>query len=48
MAGGRVVFDGAPAALTDAAVRELYGLETGEAVVAAPAEAPAGAQPAIA
>jgi phosphonate transport system ATP-binding protein len=30
MAAGSVVFDGAPAALTDAAARELYGLEAGE------------------
>ena len=30
MAAGRVVFDGAPAALTDAAARELYGLEADE------------------
>jgi len=32
MAGGRVVFDGAPAALTDAAARELYGIEAKEAL----------------
>jgi phosphonate transport system ATP-binding protein len=32
MAGGRVVFDGAPAALTDAAARELYGIEAREAL----------------
>jgi phosphonate transport system ATP-binding protein len=30
MAEGRLVFDGAPAALTDAAARELYGLEAGD------------------
>jgi phosphonate transport system ATP-binding protein len=30
MAAGRVVFDGAPAVLTDAAARDLYGLEAGE------------------
>jgi phosphonate transport system ATP-binding protein len=30
VAAGAVVFDGAPAALTDAAARELYGLEAGE------------------
>ncbi|GAB4178103.1 MAG: phosphonate ABC transporter ATP-binding protein [Thalassobaculales bacterium] len=30
MAQGRVVFDGAPAALTDDVARELYGLEAGE------------------
>ena len=32
MANGRVVFDDAPAALTDAVARELYGLEAGEVV----------------
>jgi phosphonate transport system ATP-binding protein len=30
MAAGAMVFDGAPAALTDAAARDLYGLEAGE------------------
>ena len=30
MAAGRVVFDGVPAALTDAVARDLYGLEAGE------------------
>jgi phosphonate transport system ATP-binding protein len=30
MAEGRLVFDGAPAALTDSAARELYGLEAGD------------------
>jgi len=30
MAGGRVVFDDAPAALTDAVAQELYGLEANE------------------
>jgi phosphonate transport system ATP-binding protein len=37
MAAGSVVFDGAPEALTDAAARELYGLEAGEVM-----DAPAG------
>jgi phosphonate transport system ATP-binding protein len=32
MAAGRVVFDDAPAALTDAVARDLYGLEAGEVV----------------
>ena len=32
MAGGRVVFDGAPAELTEAAARELYGIEAKEAL----------------
>jgi phosphonate transport system ATP-binding protein len=46
MAAGRVVFDGAPAALTDAAARDLYGLEAGEAMgdePAAPAAMPGAA-----
>jgi phosphonate transport system ATP-binding protein len=30
MAEGRLVFDGAPVALTDSAARELYGLEAGD------------------
>ena len=30
MAGGRLVFDGAPEALTDDVARELYGLEAGD------------------
>jgi phosphonate transport system ATP-binding protein len=30
IAAGRVVFDGAPAQLTDQAARDLYGLEAGE------------------
>ena len=30
MAAGRVVFDGAPEALTDDVARDLYGLEAGE------------------
>jgi len=32
MAAGRVVFDGAPAALTEAVARELYGMEADEAI----------------
>ncbi len=32
MAAGRVVFDGAPGELTDAAARELYGIEAREAL----------------
>jgi phosphonate transport system ATP-binding protein len=32
MAAGRVVFDGAPEALTDDVARDLYGLEAGEVV----------------
>ena len=38
MAAGAIVFDGAPAALTDAAARDLYGLEAGEVMDGAPAE----------
>ncbi len=32
LAAGRLVFDGPPAALTDAAARDLYGLEAAEVV----------------
>ena len=39
MAAGRVVFDGAPSALTDAVAHELYGLEARDVVDAAPAQA---------
>jgi phosphonate transport system ATP-binding protein len=43
MAQGRVVFDGAPDALTESAARDLYGLEASEAMtVLPPAAAPAG------
>jgi phosphonate transport system ATP-binding protein len=44
MASGRVVFDDLPAALTDQVARELYGLEAGDVLNAAPADAP-GAVP---
>jgi phosphonate transport system ATP-binding protein len=42
MSAGRIVFDGAPAALTDAASRDLYGIEGSEASTgpAATSEAP--------
>src|SRR5437660_10677055 len=40
MAAGRVVFDGAPAALTDRVARELYDLEANEVMGTAPAQAP--------
>jgi phosphonate transport system ATP-binding protein len=40
MAGGRIVFDGAPSALTDLIARELYDLEANEVMGAAPADAP--------
>jgi phosphonate transport system ATP-binding protein len=51
MAAGRVVFDGAPEALTDHAARDLYGLEAGEALGPTANEiriAPAAARPAAA
>jgi phosphonate transport system ATP-binding protein len=41
MSAGRVVFDGAPAALTDRIARELYDLEANEVMGAAPADAAA-------
>jgi phosphonate transport system ATP-binding protein len=40
MAAGRVVFDGAPAALTDHIARELYDLEANEVMGEGAAEAP--------
>jgi phosphonate transport system ATP-binding protein len=43
MASGRVVFEGAPSDLTDAAAQELYGIEAKEALGDARADAPAGA-----
>jgi len=42
LAAGRVVFDDAPAALTDDTARDLYGMEAGE-VLDTPAELPRGA-----
>jgi len=39
MAAGRVVFDGPPSALTEAASRTLYGMEAAEVVDRAPASA---------
>jgi phosphonate transport system ATP-binding protein len=46
MAAGRVVFDGAPAALTDRIARELYDLEANDVMGSAPAPA-AAAIPAL-
>ena len=43
MANGRVAFDGAPDALTDAVAHDLYGIEAREAVGAMPEHAPIGA-----
>jgi phosphonate transport system ATP-binding protein len=40
MSAGRVVFDGAPAALTDQIARELYDLEADEVMGVAPAKTP--------
>ncbi|TAJ92910.1 MAG: phosphonate ABC transporter ATP-binding protein [Reyranella sp.] len=51
MAGGRVVFDDVPAALTEATARELYGLEAGDVMghgAPAPVPLPAGVQPGLA
>lgn len=42
MAGGRVVFDDVPSALTESVSRELYGLEANEVMGRQPAAAPAG------
>ncbi|MDA9435207.1 phosphonate ABC transporter ATP-binding protein [Bradyrhizobium sp. CCBAU 51627] len=42
MAAGRVVFDGAPSALTDLVARELYDLEAADVMGATPAPVPAG------
>ena len=43
MSAGRVVFDGAPAMLTDHIARELYDLEANEVMGGAPIHAPDGA-----
>jgi phosphonate transport system ATP-binding protein len=42
MANGRVAFDGAPEELTDAAARDLYGIEAQEVVSTEPHPQPAG------
>lgn len=42
MAGGRVVFDDLPSALTEGAARELYGLEANEVMSRPAAAAPTG------
>src|SRR5476649_2134174 len=41
MSAGRIVFDGAPATLTEHIARELYDLEANEVMGAAPVEGPA-------
>jgi phosphonate transport system ATP-binding protein len=43
MAAGRVVFDDVPEALTDDAVRDLYGMEANEVIGSEAASIPAGA-----
>lgn len=43
MAAGRVVFDGAPAALTEHIARELYDLEANDVIGTAPLPVPEGA-----
>ncbi len=48
MSAGRVVFDDAPAALTDAVAHELYGLEARDVLGGAPDRVPAGAASAAA
>jgi phosphonate transport system ATP-binding protein len=48
MAAGRVVFDGKPAELTDAAARDLYGLEAGDVLGHLDEAAPSAAQAAFA
>ena len=48
MSAGRVVFDGAPAMLTDAVAHELYGLEARDVIGVEPERIPASAAPAAA
>jgi phosphonate transport system ATP-binding protein len=47
MSAGRIVFDGAPAALTDSIARELYDLEAGEAMGEVPDFVPGELAPAL-
>jgi phosphonate transport system ATP-binding protein len=47
IAAGRVVFDGAPAKLTDAMARDLYGLEAGDVLEPGAAEERLGRIPAF-
>jgi phosphonate transport system ATP-binding protein len=44
MASGRIVFDGAPATLTEHIARELYDLEANEVMGAAPQQNPANSR----
>ncbi len=48
MANGRIVFDGAPAALTDDAARDLYGIEARDVVDVPSPDAPVSAETAVA
>jgi phosphonate transport system ATP-binding protein len=48
MSAGRIVFDGAPAALTDSIARELYDLEAGEVMDETPDFVPGELSPAYA
>jgi phosphonate transport system ATP-binding protein len=48
MAGGRVVFDDVPSALTEGVARELYGMEADEVIGSDTATIPAVAGPAVA
>ncbi|MBB5050378.1 phosphonate transport system ATP-binding protein [Afipia massiliensis] len=47
MSAGRIVFDGAPAALTDSIARELYDLEAGEVMDGTPDFVPGDLTPAF-
>jgi phosphonate transport system ATP-binding protein len=47
MSAGRIVFDGAPAALTDSIARELYDLEAGEVMDRTPDLVPGELTPAF-
>lgn len=47
MSAGRIVFDGAPAALTDSIARELYDLEAGEVMDETPDFVPGELTPAL-
>jgi phosphonate transport system ATP-binding protein len=44
MASGRIVFDGAPATLTEHIARELYDLEADEVMGRAPQQDPANSR----
>jgi len=48
MANGRIVFDGAPAQLTDAVAHDLYGIEAREVLGPTPAESPVAAEAVVA